>query len=719
MKTPGDGYRYAVGSALVANTNPFFLPTPKFSDHVCKVPLGIVPVTAGRQIAILQITNEDGITQHQAYFYGQTPNQTSGGLSTFARAVAVQPGANAQDTRVVICGETFDEKLDLSATADCYFNLYPHGFVAVFDGEATLLWTYQFYGQDPTALTAITDVAIHYDSAANEDVVTFCGITTDGNYAASPANPSTMAPKKWFDAPSSGPSGSGCNDPYSGGDVANSLLTQTRWDGMVGRLTCSHTPSTSPQVDKTFLSLVGGSQSELLFGIAELDYDHFAVVGTIDATNPWPGGYVCPLTRPWFKEPAPATPPTPTCLQSTTSRFGLLMVFDAAGVSPPTGKLQLECATLIGNDGSHTSAADVVNHRDRLFVVGTTDDPLLASDVGNGSDQAFAIGSSHQGFVVSTTDATAGFDMATFYAPTGDTALTSVAAWRDYADHVAVGGWVKKGPQTGDRDVAVASLFVDSTVTPPQLTVVRDHVITTLDQELPGPNPSGPATASFGQSYDAPWGPVDGGGLAVNPRGQVSIVGSTSGTNYDFPYTIGKPGRQRQPDLTTETDAFLTVLDMLPEGVCRTDGTGWPGLWTIAAGYDGGTTPVCALSPPDSMPRTFIDYLGDPPAQGVVSAILLDRPPGISPVQGGVLQFGFPNSSPVPGNPLGAGVELWTSDPGAVLVAFAGNNSSLKHVLPPFPVGPNSFTMQFLFLLGTPVCSNIDWAASPAILISY
>ena len=99
--------------------------------------------------------------------------------------------------------------------------------------------------------------------------------------------------------------------------------------------------------------------------------------------------------------------------------------------------------------------------------------------------------------------------------------------------------------------------------------------------------------------------------------------------------------------------------------------------------------------------------------------ILLDRPPGISPVQGGVLQFGFPNSSPVPGNPLGAGVELWTSDPGAVLVAFAGNNSSLKHVLPPFPVGPNSFTMQFLFLLGTPVCSNIDWAASPAILISY
>src|SRR2546421_194873 len=86
------------------------------------------------------------------------------------------------NTRIAICGETYDDVLPLNQLGTG-LGLGPHqstGFIAVYDGTGSLLWSYQFYG-DLTCATgdcAITDVSVRFDAINDADLVTYCGIST-------------------------------------------------------------------------------------------------------------------------------------------------------------------------------------------------------------------------------------------------------------------------------------------------------------------------------------------------------------------------------------------------------------------------------------------------------------------------------------------------------------------------------------------------------------
>lgn len=196
VKTPGDGRTYCIGTTVAPDTDPLTGPH-HFSNALVEGPSNFQAVTSSRQIAILQVIDSSGGIVWQRYFYGKTPGQTGGGLSTFGRAVAVFPGATPLETRIAICGETFDEFLPNAVTLpNTHFgNLYATGYLAVYDGVGNLKWTRQFYGQDVSGDTVITDVSIHVSNG--DDVVTYCGASTNGALVNSGITlQSTMPPHK-------------------------------------------------------------------------------------------------------------------------------------------------------------------------------------------------------------------------------------------------------------------------------------------------------------------------------------------------------------------------------------------------------------------------------------------------------------------------------------------------------------------------------------------
>jgi hypothetical protein len=186
-------------------------------------------------------------------------------------------------------------------------------------------------------------------------------------------------------------------------------------------------------------------------------------------------------------------------------------------------------------------------------------------------------------------------------------------------------------------------------------------------------------------------------------------------------------------------DAIRTDLDMLPGnpvsklGVGRTDGTGWPGTTPMPmVGWDGGTTPVCALAPfghrlDSSVPyllRMNIDVESDLQPNSPI-AILVDRPPEIGTSGISALQLGQP------GNPgpqlLVGGQEIYTTNAPIWYPAVWTAGRSLRFPMGTLPGGGWAFTVQMVFGVypGIPAgvagsCAGAtQLAATPALWVAY
>lgn len=240
-------------------------------------------------------------------------------------------------------------------------------------------------------------------------------------------------------------------------------------------------------------------------------------------------------------------------------------------------------------------------------------------------------------------------------------------------------------------------------------------------------------------------GVPEGGGAAMDERGRVTIVGSTDsafsttipgstnfpGTNPLFPV----PDRAPQSGHTdNDTDSVRAEVEMLPMGVCRTDGTGaCPGNgWTPDVNYtgNGGTTPSCALSlfgnlvgaaSAPQLHRQLIDVEGDVQANSSNVAILLDRPALGSGLQGSVMKIGFPSVMPDAGLAAAYSIDAWLISASSIGLYYTTNNISLHIPLGPLPAGTNVFSIQFVSLLASSVCNNqaFTFAASPALIFGY
>jgi len=233
-----------------------------------------------------------------------------------------------------------------------------------------------------------------------------------------------------------------------------------------------------------------------------------------------------------------------------------------------------------------------------------------------------------------------------------------------------------------------------------------------------------------------------GGGVAQDQRGRVQVVGTTLSLNFP----LAGSGRPRstalspagQPNLE---DGVRAVLDLLPAGVGRTDGTGATpsggGLTFPLPLTDGGTTPPCDIAPfglqlgvaPSPQRRLLIDFEGPPPAAGTSAGIVVMRAPPTSSWTIAALQIGFPGG--LSNYPLLLnGMELWTPSAVTVLYYFPKPNATFHDVISGLPPSPAQFTVQVAFLLTAPVtaghppsgvsCAGTEFfAASPALFLDY
>ncbi|MBL8728970.1 MAG: hypothetical protein JNM25_11105 [Planctomycetes bacterium] len=336
-----------------------------------------------------------------------------------------------------------------------------------------------------------------------------------------------------------------------------------------------------------------------------------------------------------------------------------MMRFDAAPTRPPTlGNLVLEDLQILGLPERNTIARDVVVLRDGFFdavstttqhlcaVVGSTDDVDLFTGLPWPAPAALAGGA--DGFVMMVADAPLGLSLqgGSYFGGTGDDGLTGAQAWNEYPDWFSVAGFTQ-GPTGGtSQDIGVASFYLDSSATgvsPTSIRVVRqDQVGGASGAERTAGMGLANATA-MGAGLPFPTFGLDdpaGGGVAVDQRARVNVVGYTDATDYltGFPGVLG-----RARDAAPPADAVRTVYDMLPPmragqtfAVGRTDLTGDQATFVLPAGFTGGTTPACALSPfgrriGDPAPvlsRILLDYEGDAPQANTVTngALLISRP---------------------------------------------------------------------------------------------
>ncbi|MBL8733859.1 MAG: hypothetical protein JNN13_15920, partial [Planctomycetes bacterium] len=470
VKTPGDGFTYSALTITVRDTANL----PMFSGaNVAPPPNppGVFTLFAPnqRQVGLLQITDAaqaivnpaGGGAPGQFYFYGLTGNDQT--RATNLRGISVWPAAAVADTRIAICGETYDQNIPLSQVQNGWANnsaTNSSGFIAVFDGAGTLLYSQQFFGANAMGSCAITDISMRivYDAAGApvDDVITYCGISSFGNPTAN----DELATSREFAAPGGA---AGCSAPASG--VTDNGAGQ--WDGIVGRLTHPHI--NAPGVGTTttvFHSIVGGVQQDGLFGIAEIDADRFVVVGSTGTSGVvGVGGASFPLT-------------TGVCLDAAVGQYalGVRMVFNV----PAAGSLVLESSQHFGSlvplagteeliPANHfTVARDVLVQpgytagRGQVIVVGSTDDPdmlngLPSAPTSHGPQTAIngtGVGGATDGFIVSAYDAPGSLlELAsTFRGGAGDDGLTGINGWNEFADHFAVTG--RTAAAAGDIDVA-------------------------------------------------------------------------------------------------------------------------------------------------------------------------------------------------------------------------------------------------------------------------
>ncbi|MBL8730562.1 MAG: hypothetical protein JNM25_19245 [Planctomycetes bacterium] len=436
----------------------------------------------------------------------------------------------------------------------------------------------------------------------------------------------------------------------------------------------------------------------------------------------------------------------------------MIAEFDASLTDLPApggpGPLLLTASTLIGASGPavQTVARDVLWHGGLYYVVGSTTGQDFT--IGIPLDEATGLQSSlATGYLVATENPNQEFKYARYFPRhhNGEVScLIGVAAWNEYTDHVSVFGWVEP-VMGGPKDLYVASLFQDTIGLPPaqhHLQILREQVIQSAGDEFGGPddragvfvNTGLEATLGAGPSYLHPpgLGAPGGGGLSVDPRGLLTIVGSTRETPAGAAgYPVASSGRSAathpaQPlGVPRPYDGVRSVVDLLPNGAFRSDRTGDPMLGWLPVG-NGGTSPACALSSFGNLlgttpvlQRMFLDYEGAP-FPGAPVSLLVDRPPPASWVVASSWQVGVPSPTPVylPDHD----VEVWVV-PGSAqaTIPMAPTGGSTRQVFTGVPPGFN-YLVQYVCLLAVPLpgppvttCSGTDltWATTPAMLFSY
>jgi len=733
------------------------LNTPKFSgaDVALPPPQAWFNYPTGRQVVVLQKTDALGQIVKQAYFYGRTTGLGERpGYSTNARGISVWPVADANGapdpfhTRIVICGETFDQQVPESQFWPGGWTGVlnrPSGFIAVYNGDLTLLWTRQFFGRSTEGNCAITDVSIRVEFDSNgqplNDVVTYCGVSSHGvDLVNGVPNPSgsnfALEPFRFFAAPQPSP---GQHEPTSG--ASDNGVDQ--WDGIVGRVSNQHTGGTGLTASRKFHAVVGGKEQDGLFGIAECEANRLVVVG---------GSAILHDSQ---SVPVPGTglqsfPFTWALNQQSWSvlpdyAVGVVLVFNAA----PTvtgGNLVLEASDSLGTVGvPSTIVRDVtVQFRvvppegtpptpwhDAFHMVGSTNDSGLltssSSPLLTGTSQTLP-GGGTDGFVVSARDFPGNtfvyYSKGTFHGGPGADGLTGVACWPEFPDYIAVAGFTSGfGTTPGLLDVEIASYFVDNTAPVPGQVgnydrLRRDNVVTALVADKPVVMGADNAFSSRLEYQELDLDSPAGGGIAMEQRGRTNVVGATEATNYPVLGATSRSYRGGQ-------DAMRTAFDILPPGVGRTDLTGLPAGFVPPAPANGGTTPFCALSPFGRqlgrplpvLSRFLIDWRGPPPAADQTNAqILVDLTPLGTALVGGVMQYGLPD--PVPTPATGA-LEMWV-DNNPVSWLFVPNTGALLVNLAQLPPAPFAAAAQFVFFLPTALpCTGQQLAATPALYFSY
>ena len=767
VKTPGDGRTYSLGSARVTNTRHQSVPvtfsgvggtgssSPTQGPGIANGP--------GACVAVLQVTDVSGSILWQRFFHGDggATNPTTVN-TTRGRSVSVFPGATELETRIAICGETFDQRIPpfppLPALAPesevglgAGLTGPSSGFIAVYNGLGNLLWSHLLFGADSTASTTVTDISIRVDvlGGATRDVVTYCGVSTNGRFEPSTGPVVTpLTPDLPF-----GPLSTVLPCPaeqYATGDANNhpgeSLTIQGgNADGFVGRVVFPPiTPPADPLLvlpEVLFHSIVGGDDDDSLWGLVEKSPSVFAVVGTtkirgLGASSP--GWSVFPLTQ---NALFPGTGAGTICLSSGSpgDMFGVIVEFDAQAV--PVAGLVLQGSRLIGRPNFMTVARDVALQGGEYAVVGSTTDPGF-----DGLAGPCTSGAANAGFLVMTPDPNSAFTQIRRFPIPGDpcisSGLTGVAGWNEHPDHLTLYGWTQEnGP---DTELLVMSVFRDTTaggVSPP-LQVLRRMVVRTDSTDMPGSVDGAPATfptaaAVTGHFAEGlPLGNCAGGGVAVDPSGRVTVVASTSG-DVGFP-VISRAGVARGPSAALPAiglpifNGIMARIDMLPIGACRSDGTGFCPTLTWGPDAPGGTTPACALSrfgnqvgvlPGPALERMLLDLDGELVA-GQTLKLIVDRPPPTTAVIGSVWHLGFPVSAPVflPDHDI----ELWYMAGGPpAFGVIPPSGASIREVVNTAPLQAGfSFMVQYVCLLAQPLVgtpcpgTNLSLAASPALVFS-
>jgi len=750
VKTPGDGYAYAVGTIEVQDTRlgSQFSQQPASPSGASAFLLGANVV---RQVVMLQRTGVvSQLNQPQRYFYGNSP-VAQNLRSTSARGISVWPQANPADTRVVICGETYDQTLPQSQDSLVGFTSAvgnnATGFLAVYDGNLNLLWTHHFFGTRATGQSAVTDISVRVvgEPGDQRDVITYCGISTFGSPAGGNA---WMTPVRPFTAPSSTALCGASVRAWANGSTDNG---SAQWDGFVGRLSRGHAPGGTTAVD--FHSVVGGTQQDGLFGISELEGNKFAVCGSSSSAGTVSAGLVSPGV----------------CVQATdTYCVGTVMVFDASPVAGG-GALKLELAEVIGQPGAmHTIARDIHAQPganvpyggsifpDLIIVAGSTDDPGLPN---RGLLRQTAFSGPTDGFLWAggILQAPAGPSLAVqaveYQGLPGASGYTGVNAWNEFANHAVATGFREQAGSPGVSDFDIASYYLETSAYPLPPATVGMRLLTrgglggSAEDRPTAMGPQEVTIGGFGPSFQTfGLGNHAGGGVAQGSSGRVQVVGTT--VSVDFP-VVGT-GRPRSTvlipaGLASREDAVRAVLDLLPFGVRRTDGTGnslnLAGLVFPPTGTDGGTTPPCGRQPfgrqvgvaPPLLAQTrlLIDFDGPPPAAGTNAGIVVVRTPPTAGWTLAAIQIGFPGVgglSPIP--ILVNSSEVWTPFYASLLSFPAAPNATFYALIPGFPPPPAQFTIQAFFLLSSSVeggnpaqgilCGGTETVvATPALYIDY
>ncbi|MCA8952420.1 MAG: hypothetical protein KDE27_23115 [Planctomycetes bacterium] len=753
-KAPGNGSVYVTGSIEVQNTQN----NPTYSNVGASVALGLptfdTTMSGGfrRQVAIIQqsAANGGGI-QQQVYFYGLYPNGNPElpGLHTNVRAISVWPGATEGTTRIAICGETSDNLLPRSqnpnATPSTPGNPVYSGFIAVFDGGMALLWTHHVVGAFRSGQglehCAVTDVSIRVVEGV--DVVTYCGISSHGvdldpvTQLPTAANAS-LTPVNWFTWAAPLGRADGAADNGFG-----------QWDGFVGRLVNPGSVVGGQAVD--FHSVVGGLDQDGLFGLAELPDDRFVTVGsTASPVNAGGGVLAFPFTLP--NQPAFGV----YCMGTT-------LVFDPLAA---LANDRLEAAISIGqgaNQGVASVARDVMVHLDgvqgdlganpmvpplhAIHVVGSTNDPMMFPSIVTNpavTPQAMlnttGVGPATDGFVLSAADTPGSvfvpFQKGTYHGGVDDDALHGVAGWNEHRDHVTVFGRTEGiGAPLADVDLEVCNYFFDTPngsvgVVADPTVLRRTSVLATLDQ-VPTAMGFFHVLGGVPPAWDFhDLGSPAGGGVAVEERGRITIVGQSDAMS-SYPSLPGPPqsrfGRGSEDGVRTDID-LVPVGPMANNGVGRTDGTGLN--VPIVAGADGGTTPVASRSPfgwqvgmpAPALQRINLDFEGDLPdpfAASSPASVLVDRPPFGAPIVAAFLHYGIPATpmAPFP-DPTASGIEWWM-DPNSVFTTSisqfggAGFDQTVRFPLT-FPTGNNIYVIQAICML-----ANGTFCGSPGMVVNY